>query len=50
MTQIVTAPSKLYIGIDIHKKSWKAHFYKDLFDGATKTFVPDPDPFKKYVD
>ncbi len=50
MTQIVAAPSKLYIGIDIHKKSWKVHFCTDLFDGTTKIFTPDPKSFKKYVD
>ena len=50
MTHSVTASPKLYIGIDIHKKSWKVHFCTDLFDGATKSFVPDPEAFKNYVD
>jgi transposase len=49
MTQSVTASPKLYIGIDIHKKSWKVHFCTDLFDGATKSFVSDPEAFKNYV-
>lgn len=49
MTNSVTATPKLYIGIDIHKKSWKVHFCTDLFDGATKTFVPDAEAFKNYV-
>ena len=50
MTHSVTASAKLYIGIDMHKKSWKVHFCTDLFDGATKSFVPDPEAFKNYVD
>jgi len=29
-TQAKTTP-KLWIGIDFHKKTWKAHFRTDLF-------------------
>ena len=51
MTSSVTAcPPKLFIGIDIHKKSWKVHFCTDLFDGDTKSFAPLPAAFKEYVD
>jgi transposase len=28
---------KLYIGIDVHKKSWTFHYQTDLFDGKTIT-------------
>ena len=28
-----TARPKLYIGLDIHKRSWKIHTSTDLFDG-----------------
>ena len=51
MASKVTAPvPKLFIGIDIHKKSWKIHFCTDLFDGNTQTFIPDAAGLKKYVD
>ncbi|MBR9921815.1 MAG: IS110 family transposase [Bacteroidetes bacterium] len=51
MTSSVTAsPPKLFIGIDIHKNSWKVHFCTDLFDGDTVSFTPGPRAFKEYVD
>lgn len=50
MTESVTTSPKLYIGIDMHKKSWKLRWCTDLFDGATKTFTSDPVALKKYVD
>lgn len=38
MTQQSTAQiPKLYIGIDVHKKSWTFHYQTDLFDGKTIT-------------
>lgn len=38
MTQQSTALiPKLYIGIDVHKKSWTFHYQTDLFDGKTIT-------------
>jgi len=51
MTSSVTATTpKLFIGIDIHKKSWKVHFCTDLFDGDTKTFTPNSIAFKLFVE
>ena len=31
---------KLYIGIDIHKRSWKIKTATDLFDGKSFTVLP----------
>ena len=47
-TQII-ATSKLYIGIDIHKRSWKVHCSTDLFSGKTFSMSPDPEQLLKYV-
>lgn len=47
-TQII-APSKLYIGIDIHKRSWKVHCSTDLFSGKTFSMSPDPEQLLRYV-
>ena len=46
----VTATAKLYIGIDIHKRSWKIHTATDLFDGKSFSMQPDAIELKKYVD
>ncbi len=46
----VTATAKLYIGIDIHKRSWKIHTATDLFDGRSFSMQPDAIALKKYVD
>jgi len=48
-TQITACP-KLYIGIDIHKRSWKVHCSTDLFSGKSFTMPPDPLVLKDYVD
>lgn len=32
-TQLTADLPKLYIGIDIHKRSWKIHCSTDLFSG-----------------
>jgi transposase len=42
--------SELYIGIDVHKKSWSVNLRTDLFDH--KTFSMDPDVWQliRYVD
>jgi transposase len=48
-TKITAKEPKLYIGIDIHKKSWKIHFCTDLFDGSTLTFPSKPDVLISYV-
>jgi len=46
----VTATAKLYIGIDIHKRSWKIHTSTVLFDGRSFSMKPDAIELKKYVD
>ena len=38
-----TALPKLYIGIDIHKRSWKVHCATDLFSGKTFSMPPSPE-------
>ena len=45
-----TATPKLYIGIDIHKRSWKIKTATDLFDGTTLTCPPESRALKSYVD
>lgn len=40
---------KLYIGIDIHKRSWKIHTSTDLFDGKSFSIEPHGEILKKYV-
>ncbi|WP_203257604.1 IS110 family RNA-guided transposase [Hyunsoonleella ulvae] len=45
-----TATPKLYIGIDIHKRSWKVHCSSDLFAGKTFSMPPEPYLLKSYVD
>ena len=49
MTTQITATPKLYIGMDIHKKSWSVHFRTDLFDHRGFTMPPEPDKLVKYV-
>jgi len=47
--QITTDTPKLFIGFDIHKKSWRFHFTTDLFLGSGHTFPPDLDKIEAYV-
>lgn len=47
-TQITALP-KLFIGIDIHKRSWKIHCSTDLFAGKSFTMPPNPDKLQEYV-
>ena len=49
MIQTTAQEPKLFIGIDIHKKSWKVHFRTDLFNGRSLTMPPRADELKKYV-
>ena len=35
--------SKLWIGIDFHKKTWRIHFRSDSFSGNPFSMEPDPD-------
>ncbi|WP_378187506.1 IS110 family transposase [Aquimarina sp. W85] len=44
-----TAQPKLYIGIDIHKRSWRIHCATDLFSGKSFTMPPNPEILKAYV-
>ena len=44
-----TASPKLYIGIDIHKRSWKVHCATDLFSGKSFSMSPDPAQLLVYV-
>ncbi len=44
-----TAVPKLYIGIDIHKRSWKVHCATDLFSGKSFSMSPDPEQLRTYV-
>ena len=41
--------AKLFIGIDIHKRSWKIHTSTDLFDGHSLTMPPEPETLRKWV-
>ncbi len=45
----ITAHSKLYIGIDIHKGSWKIHCSTELFSGKSFSMEPDPEQLHNYV-
>lgn len=44
-----TAEPKLYIGIDIHKRSWKIHCATDLTSGKTFSMPPQADLLRDYV-
>lgn len=48
--KVTTSTPKLFIGIDIHKKSWKVHFCTDITEGSTATFTPSAEKLKNYVD
>lgn len=45
-----TAKPKLFIGIDIHKRSWQIHFRTDLFDGKSMSVPPEADLLRAYVE
>ncbi len=47
-TQITAIP-KLYIGMDIHKKSWSVHFRTDLFDHRGYTMPAEAGQLAAYV-
>lgn len=44
-----TAGPKLFIGIDIHKRSWKIHCATDLCSGKTFSMLPRPELLRDYV-
>ena len=47
--QVTTCTPKLFIGLDIHKKSWKFHFTTDIVSGSGHTFPPRSDLINNYV-
>jgi len=47
-SQIIASP-KLFIGMDIHKKSWSVHLSTDLFDHKGFTMPPQPQTLVDYV-
>jgi transposase len=47
-SQIIASP-KLFIGMDIHKKSWSVHLRTDLFDHKGFTMPPQPQTLVDYV-
>jgi len=49
MSTQTTATPKLYIGLDIHKKSWSVHFRTDIFDHRGFNMPPDPEKLSDYV-
>ena len=48
-TQQTVIP-KLFIGIDIHKSSWKIHCATDIASGKTFSMNPNPIKLKSYVE
>lgn len=47
--QVTTESPKLFIGMDIHKKSWKFHFTTDLVIGSGHSFPPKTELILNYV-
>jgi transposase len=47
-TQLTALP-KLFIGMDIHKKSWSVHFRTDISDHKSLTMPADADVLYNYV-
>jgi len=45
----ITAVSKLYIGLDIHKKTWAVHLRTDICDHRSMTMPPDAEKLAHYV-
>lgn len=45
----ITATPKLFIGLDIHKKSWTVHFRTDLFEHRGFTMPPNAELLLDYV-
>jgi len=50
MLSQTTATPKLFIGMDVHKKSWTAHFKTDLFDNKTVTMPAESESLINYVE
>lgn len=49
MTTQLTASPKLYIGMDIHKKSWSVHIRSDISDHKALTIPPRSEVLFEYV-
>lgn len=49
-TQTTAIVPKLFIGMDVHKKSWTVHFKTDLFDNKTVTMPADSAGLISYVE
>jgi transposase len=49
MTPLQNAISKLYIGLDVHKKTWVAHFKTDICDHKGMSIPPSFDFLYNYV-
>ncbi|SKB68168.1 hypothetical protein SAMN05660903_02027 [Salegentibacter salinarum] len=47
-TQSTTLIPKLYVAIDIHKRSWKIHCSTDLFAGKSFSMRPVPEQLFQY--
>ena len=47
--QVTTSLPKLFIGFDIHKKSWKIQFDTDLGKGKGHSFPPQSEKLKQHV-
>lgn len=45
----LTGQPKLYIGIYIHKRSWKIHCATDLFSDKSFTIPTKPEVLQEYV-
>jgi transposase len=45
-----TAVPKLFIGMDVHKKSWTVHIKTDLFDYKTVTMPADVQNLQQYIE
>ena len=50
MESRVTGLPKLFIGIEIHKRSWKIHCITDLFAGKSFTMPLEPEKLRAYVE
>ena len=49
MLSQTTAIPKLFIGLDIHKKSWQLHFRTDICDHRGFSMPPEPDKLYDYA-
>lgn len=49
MNTQITAIPKLFIGIDMHKKSWALHLRTDLFDHRGFSMPPQPEALYEHV-